>query len=80
MTIRQHVASKLSSGKWLLTMAAAGCLVMITIADCWLAWRAKPLMVDPATILSIITMCFVSYFAKPARLESDPNNGAAGAK
>lgn len=64
MTIRQRIASQLTSGRWLLTMCAAVCMVMITIADCWLAVHAKKLLVDPAALLAIVTMTFMSYFQR----------------
>lgn len=64
MTIRERVAEKMFSGKWLLTVTAGVCLLGITASDCVLALRGQKPFVDPAALLSIITAVVMAYFGR----------------
>lgn len=59
-----RVVSQVSSGRWLLTIIAGGCLLMLTFLDCkaYMKYPEKPLPVSVEAIFAVITMVFMSYF------------------
>jgi hypothetical protein len=61
-----RVVGQVSSGRWLLTIIAGGCLLMLTFLDCraYLTHPDKPLPVSVEAIFAVITMVFMSYFNK----------------
>jgi len=71
-----RVVGQISSGRWLLTIIAGVCLLMLTILNCraYMKYPDKPLPVSVEAIFTVITMVFVSYFSKKedARQSSEP--------
>lgn len=63
----KHIISKLSSGRWLLTVICGGVFAYVSMM--------KIIPVD-ATV-SILTMVFVSYFSRKDRKEEN-NKGGGG--
>ena len=61
-----RVVGQISSGRWLLTIIAGVCLLMLTILNCraYMKYPDKPLPVSVEAIFTVITMVFVSYFSK----------------
>lgn len=59
-----RVVVQVSSGRWLLTIIAGGCLLMLTFLDCraYMRYPDKPLPVSVEAIFAVITMVFMSYF------------------
>lgn len=59
-----RVVSQVSSGRWLLTIIAGGCLAMLTFLDfrAYMKYPDKPLPVSVEAIFAVITMVFMSYF------------------
>lgn len=72
MTVKERIAAKVLSGKWLLTVTGGFCLVLITAVDGVLALRGKELFVDPGALLAIITGIVMSYFGRPADAVAPP--------
>lgn len=74
-----RVVNQVSSGRWLLTIIAGGCLLMLTYLDCraYLQYPDKPLPVSVEAIFAVITMVFMSYFHNSKREEvpADPQEG-----
>lgn len=68
-----HLVSQITSGRWILTIVSAGCLLFVTVADCWLAVKGQKLLVDPGVITTLIGVVFTAYFNKPA--DPKPLNG-----
>lgn len=66
MTVKEQIASRMLSGKWLLTVTGGFCLIVITVVDCVLALQGKEMFVDPSTLLTIVTGIVMSYFGRPA--------------
>lgn len=66
MTLKEQVAAKVLSGKWMLTVTGGFCLVLITFIDCVLALQGKKVFVDPSALLAIVTGIVMSYFGRPA--------------
>ena len=75
MDWKMKIIEQLTSGRWLLTIAAAMCLGMFTIADCMAVAHGKNPIVDPSTILTIITMVFMAYFQKPTEKNGNGTQG-----
>lgn len=72
MEILMKVLAQVFSGRWLLTVAAANGLLIITGTLCWQAMHdLKPFM-DPAGVLAVYTMVFLNYFNKPTGGEQRP--------
>lgn len=72
MSATSRFVTKISSGRFLLTQAAAGCMIMLTMTDCYIAIKHPeqklPISIDG--LVAIISMVFVSYFnAKPEIVE-----------
>ena len=64
-SVKMTIWSQLTSGRWLLTIAAAFGLLLLTTTVCWQgAHGVKPFM-DPGALLAVYTMVFMSYFNKP---------------
>lgn len=61
----ERVVSQMTSGRWLLTIVAAMCLLLFTVTDCWAVYRGKTPPISPEAIATIITMVFMSYFKSP---------------
>ncbi len=61
-----RVVGQVSSGRWLLTIIAGGCLLMLTFLDCkaYMRYPDKALPVSVEAIFAVITMVFMSYFNK----------------
>ena len=59
-----RVVGQVSSGRWLLTIIAGVCLLMLTFLDCraYMRYQDKPLPVSVEAIFAVITMVFMSYF------------------
>jgi len=59
-----RVVGQISSGRWLLTIIAGACLLLLTILDCraYMKYPEKPLPVSVEAIFAVITMVFMSYF------------------
>jgi hypothetical protein len=60
-----RVVNQITSGRWLLTIVAAVCLLLFTITDCWAVYHGKEPPISPEAIATIITMVFMSYFRNP---------------
>ena len=64
----KRVTTQLSSGKWLLTIAAAFCLLMMVYTDCKVAIKQfeamKPIVMpfDITSIMGLLVMITTSYF------------------
>jgi len=67
-----RVVGQVSSGRWLLTIIAGICLLLMTLLDfqAYMKYPDKPLPVSVEAIFAVITMVFMSYFAKSRELES----------
>jgi len=79
MTKIDRIISQGTSGRWILTVIAGGCLLMITFADCKAVMMDKELPFSAEAIFSVITMVFMSYFNKnipaaPDNQQPDPKN------
>ena len=61
----ERVVSQMTSGRWLLTIVAAMCLLLFTVTDCWATYKGKEPPISPEAIATIITMVFMSYFKNP---------------
>ena len=72
-----RVVNQLTSGRWLLTIAAAVCLLMFAATDCWAVYHGKTPPVSPEAIVAIITMVFLNYFKSPKEADADGDNGDA---
>lgn len=72
-----RVVNQLTSGRWLLTIAAAICLLMFTATDCWAVYRGKTPPISPEAIVAIITMVFMAYFKNPKEGDANGDNGDA---
>jgi hypothetical protein len=70
-----RVVGQLSSGRWILTIIAGGCLLLLTFTDCKSVLQGKPPPISVEAIFSIITMVFVSYFNKPKENGDSQDNG-----
>ena len=59
-----RVVGQATSGRWLLTIIAGACLLLLTILDCraYMKYPEKPLPVSVEAIFAVITMVFMSYF------------------
>lgn len=61
-----RIVNQLSSGRWLLTQAAATCMIVFTLTDCYIAIKHPdqkiPVSIDG--MVAIITMVFMAYFQK----------------
>ena len=65
-TVIKMITAQIFSGRWLLTMAAANGLLLLTGTLCWQACHdIKPFM-DPGALLAVYTMVFMAYFQKPS--------------
>ena len=62
MTTLGRVVSKVSSGRWILTVACA-----VTFS-----WCAVKGIIDDQAIVAILGMVFVSYFQRPDRNPEPP--------
>ena len=71
-----RVVGQVSSGRWLLTIIAGGCLLMLTFLDCkaYMRYPDKALPVSVEAIFAVITMVFMSYFAKPKEIEKESDS------
>ena len=63
-----------TSGRWILTISAAAGLLAITVTICIQALQGQLLSVDPAALMAIYTMVFMSYFNRSRTGESDNGN------
>lgn len=67
-TMVQRVTTQFTSGKWLITMAAAVCIVAMVYTDCRSAMKQAasgiPVVMpfDITSIMSLLTMVVTSYF------------------
>ena len=70
-----RIVNQLSSGRWLLTQAAALCMIMFTVTDCYIAMKHpdQKLPVSIDGMVAIITMVFMAYFQKQ---DAAPTEGA----
>ncbi len=61
-----RVVGQVSSGRWLLTIIAGICLLLMTLLDfqAYMKYPDKPLPVSVEAIFAVITMVFMSYFHK----------------
>ena len=75
----KRITTQFSSGRWLLTMASAVCVVMMVYADCRVAMKqatagiAVLMPFDITAILTIVATVFTSYF------HVNKENGSEGA-
>lgn len=73
MDSKKRLVSQATSARWILTIIAGGCLLLFTYTDCKSVLMGKPAPISVEAILSIITMVFVSYFAKDRPANNDTN-------
>lgn len=82
--IKMNMVSQLFSGRWLLTMAAANGLLLLTATLCWQAVHGLTPFMDPGALLAVYTMVFMAYFQKPTEAKpapvADPDVEALGKK
>ena len=60
-----NTSRQLTSGRWLLTVAAGICLLVITVAAVLAPYFDKAPYVTPEALIPVIVMVFMSYFQKP---------------
>ena len=63
--IKMNVWSQITSGRWLLTVAAALGLLSMTVTVCWQGVHGINPFMDPGGLLAVYTMVFMAYFQKP---------------
>ncbi len=59
--IRKRVATQISSGRWLLTVAAALAFLILVVAY---VKKGKEYSISPDALAAIITCVFTNYFLK----------------
>lgn len=68
---KMKAVSQAMSGRWLLTVTAGACLMIITCTACYQGVIGLAPIVDPSALLAVLTMVFMSYFNKPATGETE---------
>ena len=76
MQLKEQIAVRFLSGKWLLTVTGGFCLTIITLVDCCMALKGMTPFVDPSTLLTIGTGIVMSYFGRPVDASQQPNPSA----
>ena len=74
-----RVVGQATSGRWLLTIASAMCLLIVTGTDAWYALKYIPkdgnlkLPFESSTIFTLIGGVFTFYFLKPNDADGQDN-------
>lgn len=67
----ERFVTQTTSARWLLTVIAGLCLLILTATNCRRMLEDKEPLVSNEAIFSVITMVFVSYFQKQ-RKDAEP--------